>query len=51
MKFGQLTRETFFLKNYTQNVIEKLVPDPFFEKLNCAYLLIHSLKFYTVCFY
>ena len=31
MKFGQLTRETFFLKNHTQNVIEKLVPDPFLK--------------------
>ena len=34
MKFVQLikdnmkNRETFFLKNYKQNVLEKLVPDP-----------------------
>ena len=35
MKFGQLrmlTREFFFfLKNYTQNVMEKLVQDPFLK--------------------
>ena len=34
MKFGQLinvTGETFFLKNHTQNVVEKLVPDPFLK--------------------
>ena len=33
-KFGQLmsvTRETLFLKNYTENVAEKLVPDLFLE--------------------
>ena len=32
MKFGQLIEcnmnETFFLRNHTQNVVEKLVPDP-----------------------
>ena len=31
MTFGQLmdiTCETYFLKNHTQNVVEKLVPDP-----------------------
>ena len=34
MKFGQLIEynmKTFFLKNHTQNVVEKLVPDPFLE--------------------
>ena len=35
MKFGQLIdydmREIFFLKNHTQNVVEKLVPDPFLK--------------------
>ena len=30
MKFGQLI-ERFFLKNHTQNVMEKLAPDPFLE--------------------
>ena len=29
MTFGQ--RETFFLKNHTQNVVEKLFPDPFLK--------------------
>ena len=24
-------QETFFLKSYAQNVVEKLVPDPFLE--------------------
>ena len=34
MKFGQLIEvsgEMFFLKNYTQNKVEKLVPDPFLK--------------------
>ena len=32
MKFGQLIEcnmKNIFLKNHTQNVVEKLVPDPF----------------------
>ena len=30
MKFGQIigTWETFFLRNYRQNMVQKLVPDP-----------------------
>ena len=53
MKFGQLnvTWETFFLKNHPQNVMEKLVPEPFLKNENWAYLWINSLKFYTVCFF
>ena len=57
MKFVLLTEcnmrkwETFFLKNHTQNVVEKLFPDPFLKNQNWAYLWINSLKFYTVCFY
>ena len=35
MKFGQLivniTRETLFLKNQTENVVEKLFADPFLK--------------------
>ena len=34
MKFGQLiehNKARFFLKNHSQNVMEKLVPDPFRE--------------------
>ena len=37
-----LHEKHFFLRNYTQNVMEKLVPDPFLENKNWAY---------TVCFY
>ena len=37
-----------FLKNLTQNVVEKLVPDPFLKNWNRTYLWINSLKFYTV---
>ena len=54
MKFGQLierNKRNIFLEKYTQNVLEKLVPDPFLEKWNWAYLWINGLKFYTVCFY
>ena len=34
-----------------QNVVEKLVPDPFLKNWNWADLWINSLKFYAVCFY
>ena len=50
IKFRQLT-ETFFLRNYTQDVVEKLFPDPFLKNQTWAYLNINSLKFYTVRFY
>ena len=40
-----------FSKNHTQKVVEKLVPDPFLENKNSAYLRINSLDIYTVCFY
>ena len=43
MKFGQ--------KNHTQNVVEKLIPDPFLKNKNWADLSSSSLKIYTVCFY
>ena len=39
------------LRNHTRNGVEKLVPDPFLENWNWAYIWINSLKFYTVCFY
>ena len=33
MKLGQLIEyNIFFLKNHTQNVVAKLVPDPFIKK-------------------
>ena len=52
MKFGQLIKhETFSLKNHTQNVMEKLAPDPSLKNQNWAYLWINSLRFYTVCYY
>ena len=37
MKFGQLIERnirTFFLKNHTQNVVQKLVADPFLKNQN-----------------
>ena len=40
-----------FSKNHTQKVVEKLVPDPFLENKNSAYLCINSIDVYTVCFY
>ena len=53
-KFDQLIDtnwETLFLKNDTQNKVEKLVPDPFIKNKNWACLWISSLKFYIVCFF
>ena len=32
-----ITGETFFLKNHTQNVVAKLIPDPFLENQNSTY--------------
>ena len=54
IKFGQLTAydiKKCLLKNYTQNVVEKLFPYAFLKSQNLAYLWINCLKFYTVCFY
>ena len=37
MKFGQLieyNKRNIFLKNHAQNVVEKLVPDPFLDNEN-----------------
>ena len=52
MKLPQLieytTWEISFLKNHTQNVMEKLVPDPFIKNQNLAYLWINSLNCYKV---
>ena len=50
IKFGQLI-EIFFIKNYTQNVVEKLFPDPVLKSRNSADLWADSLKFYTVRFH
>ena len=38
-------------KRGTQNVVEKLFPDPFRKGKTWAYLWINSPKFYTDCFY
>ena len=46
LKFGQLIE--FNMRN---NVVEKLVTNPFVKNENWAYILIISLKFYTACFY
>ena len=53
MKFGQLIEynmKTFFLKNHTQNMMEKAFPDSFLKYQNWACLWTNSLKFYTVYF-
>ena len=54
MKLGQLTYNIKIIhnnKNYTQYMVEKLVPDPFLKNPNCAYLWINSTNFYKICFY
>ena len=54
MKPGQVIEynmRNILLKNYTQNVVEKLFPDIFLNSQNGVYLQINSLKFYTVCLY
>ena len=41
MKFGQLTEHNMrniFMKNAAQNVVEKIVPDPFLKNYNWLYL-------------
>ena len=53
MKYGQLIEfnmRNIFLENHTQNMVEKLFPDPFVKNQNRGYLWINSLKFNTVCF-
>ena len=40
-----ITGEAFFMKNRTQNVLEKLLPDAFLKNQNCAHLWINSLKY------
>ena len=46
-----MARETFFLKNHTQNVVKKLFQDTFLENYNLSYPWINSVKSYTDCFY
>ena len=47
MKFDQLIEYnlTFLFKNHTQNVLEKLFPDPYLKNKNWAYLWINRVKF------
>ena len=33
------------MKNHTQNVLEKLFPDPYLKYQNQAYLKVNSVKF------
>ena len=40
-----------FLNNHTQNLVAKLVPDPFLKSQNWAYLQISSLKIDTASYY
>ena len=54
MKLCQLKEcnmKNIFLEKSTQNMMEKLVVDPFLKNWNGAFLWINSLRFYTVCFY
>ena len=39
------------MKNYTQNAIKILFPDPFLKSQSSVYLWINILKFHTACFY
>ena len=44
MKFGQLINmRNIFPEKSSQNVVEKLVPDPLLENQNLLYLWINSL--------
>ena len=40
-----MIRETFFLKNHTQNVMKKLVPEPFLKDQNylCSSKVLYNL--------
>ena len=47
MKFSQLIEhnmKSIFSKNHTQNVMDKLVPDPLIKNQNSAYIWIISFK-------
>ena len=48
MKFSQLIElmKSIFSKNYTQNVMDKLVADSLIKNQNSAYIRIYSLFFY-----
>ena len=51
MKFSQLIEcnmKNKIAENHIQNVVEKLVPDPFLKNQNWAYLWINSLVLYSL---
>ena len=48
-KFCQLIE--YNMRNIFQNMVAKLVPDPFIKNQNLAYLQINSLNCYKVYFY
>ena len=53
MKFGQLIEhdmKNIFLEKLYTKCEEKIVPDPFLEGQNWAYLWINNLKLYAACF-
>ena len=54
MRLGQLIeynmRNTFFL-NIIQNVVEKLIPDPFYCMLSSGLSKYIEIKLQTICFY
>ena len=50
-KYIYITWEPFFLESHSQNVVEKLFPDPFLKNQNWTYLWMNSLKFHTVSFH
>ena len=41
----QCNMRNIFIENHVQNVVEKLVLDPFIKNQNRTYLLINSLKY------
>ena len=46
-----ITWKTFFLKNLTQNVVDKLAQDSFLKSQNWTWLRINRPKFHAVWFY
>ena len=46
MKFGQLLE--YNMRNNAQNVVQKLIPDPFLKNQDRAYHCINCLRLYRV---
>ena len=55
MKFVQIIeynmRKIFLEKKHTQNLMQKLSPEPFLKKPKIEHVWINGIKFCTVCFY